>query len=119
MTSPEDRLMTLDEAARLLPGATRSTLTAEHKRGKLTLYKIGKRLYTSARHMEELVEKCRVQPKAPVSTWSAGGDGSSGTDQGKSALAALRARVGTPKVSSVDTSPPFMPHPRLAKEPWR
>jgi hypothetical protein len=113
MTSPEDRLMTLDEAARLLPGATHWTLRAEHKRGRLTLYKIGKRLYTSERDMQELREKCRAQPKAPVSIWKRDEDGSSGTDQGKSALAALRARVGTPKQSSGDTSPTSTPrlHP--------
>jgi hypothetical protein len=104
-----DRLMTLEEAARLLPGATHWTLRAEHKKGRLPLYKIGKRLYTTPRDMRELQEQCRVQPKAPVSTWSAGGDGSSATDQGKSALAALRARVGTPRPSLGDTSPPSTP----------
>jgi hypothetical protein len=110
MTSPEDRLLTLEEAARLLPGgAKRGTLIAEHKRGRLALYKIGKRLYTKLHDMEELVEKCRVQPKAPASIWKRDEDGSSGTDQGKSALAALRARVGTPRQSLGDTSQPSTP----------
>jgi hypothetical protein len=109
MTS-EDRLLTLEEAARLfLPGATHWTLRAEHKRGRLTLYKIGKRLYTSERDMQELREKCRAQPKAPASIWKRDEDGSSGTDQGKSALAALRARVGTPRPSLGDTSPQSTP----------
>jgi hypothetical protein len=113
----DDRLMTLDEAARLLPNATHWTLRAEHKRGRLPLYKIGRRLYTTPRDMEELKARCLVQASPRGSTWKKDEDGSSATGSGKSALAALQALVGTPKRSSINTSPQSTPRRHPAKEP--
>jgi hypothetical protein len=41
------------------------TLRAEAGRGNLTIYKIGKRLYTTPADIRDMVSKCRVNQKAP------------------------------------------------------
>ncbi len=48
-------------------GFTVSTLKAEAGRGRLTLYKIGKKLYTTPADIHEMVNRCRVEQKV----WSA------------------------------------------------
>ena len=62
MTSDDD-LITLDEAAKLIPGADANTLRRLARRGKLTVYKRGKAYLTTAANVREAVIKCRVVPK--------------------------------------------------------
>jgi hypothetical protein len=45
-------------------GFSLSTLRAEAGRGRLTIYKIGKRLYTSPADIREMVKQCRVEQRA-------------------------------------------------------
>jgi hypothetical protein len=58
--------ITLADAAQHF-GFTVSTLRAEAGRGRLTIYKIGKRYYTTPNDIREMVEKCRVEQRAPAS----------------------------------------------------
>lgn len=58
----ENALLTLDEAAKLIPGADRDTLKRLARRGKLTVYRPGKAYMTTAADVREAVIKCRVQP---------------------------------------------------------
>ena len=46
-------------------GLTVSTLRAEAGRGRLAIYRIGKRDYTTRADIREMVELCRVEQKAP------------------------------------------------------
>lgn len=65
MTGDSDPITLADAAAHF--GFTVWTLRAEATRGRLTIYKIGKRLYTTPGAVKEMVELCRVEPKAPAS----------------------------------------------------
>jgi hypothetical protein len=49
-------------------GFTVATLRAEAGRGRLTIYRIGKRLYTTPADIRSMVESCREEPKAPAFT---------------------------------------------------
>lgn len=62
-----DRAISLRDAARDY-GFPVSTLRAEASRGRLTLYRIGKKLYTTPSDIAEMVQLCRVEPKAPAFT---------------------------------------------------
>lgn len=66
MTGEHDTI-TLKDAAEHF-GFTVSTLRAEADRGRLTLYKIGKRYYTTPADIKSMVEQCRVEPKARAFT---------------------------------------------------
>lgn len=63
--SDDDALMTLAEACRFLPGAKPDTLRAEHNRGRLTVYRVGKRVYTTARDIREMTDLLPV-PASPI-----------------------------------------------------
>lgn len=52
----DDRLMTLEEACRFLPGGTEWTLRAAHHEGKLDLYRVGKFTYVKARDVPPLAQ---------------------------------------------------------------
>ena len=58
----EDRPLTLAHAAEHF-GLTVAALRAEHARGRLAIYKIGKRHYTTQADIREMVEACRVEQK--------------------------------------------------------
>jgi hypothetical protein len=58
--------LTLKDAAERY-GFTVATLRAEIARGRLTKYRIGKKDWTTPADIREMVEKCRVEQKAPVS----------------------------------------------------
>ncbi|WP_145927819.1 hypothetical protein [Bradyrhizobium neotropicale] len=64
-----DRPLSLKQVCELIFNNTISiaTLKAEHRRGNLELFKIGRQYFTTRRHIEALVEKCRLQgpPRAP------------------------------------------------------
>lgn len=61
MTGDNDTI-TLKDAAQHF-GYTVWTLRAEAERGHLTIYKIGKRYYTTPADIREMVAKCRVEQK--------------------------------------------------------
>ncbi|WP_441232667.1 hypothetical protein [Bradyrhizobium sp. 1200_D9_N1_1] len=63
----DDALITLDEAAKLIPGADADTLKRMHRAGKLVCYKPGKKLLTTAANVTEAVKvNCRATPaRAP------------------------------------------------------
>ena len=70
------------------------TLRAEAGRGRLTVYRIGKRLYTKPVHISEMVEKCRVEPKVRASGLIEDGDnGLSRMERLSSARGALSAML--------------------------
>jgi hypothetical protein len=64
--SDESDLITLDEAAKLIPGADADTLKRMHRSGKLVCYRPGKKLLTTrANVMEAVTNQCSVTPKRP------------------------------------------------------
>ena len=63
----DDRPMRLKDAAEEY-GMTVSTLRAEHERGRLAIYRIGKSDYTKRSDMDAMVDLCLVEPKAPAFT---------------------------------------------------
>jgi hypothetical protein len=65
MTGDHDTITLADAAQHF--GYTVETLRAEHRRGRLALYRIGKRLYTTPADIREMVQACRVEQKVPAS----------------------------------------------------
>jgi hypothetical protein len=55
-------LITLAEAAKLIPGADENTLKRMARAGTLTVYKPGKKHLTTAEHVLEAVQICRALP---------------------------------------------------------
>lgn len=103
MTGDQDAI-TLKDAAQHF-GFTVSTLRAEADRGRLTIYKIGKRLYTTPADIREMVNLCRVERRGRDFTLIRGDDsGSSETGRASSALAAANETVLRLKSSSRNTS---------------
>lgn len=104
MTNDNDTI-TLKDAAQHF-GYTVWTLRAEAERGRLTIYKIGKRYYTTPADIREMVSKCRVEQKGHGFTLIRNEDnGSSATDHASSALAAARETAQALKRHSRNTSP--------------
>jgi len=105
--APDD-LMTLQEACnRVFDGAFKvSTLRAEHQRGRLTIYKIGRRHFTTLRDLQEMKKKCLVAQKerASISTRNAS-NGLSETERLSSALVALTQTTEALKSNSLNISP--------------
>jgi hypothetical protein len=67
MTTPaDDALLTLDEAAKLIPGADAGTLKRRARQGKLVTYRPGKAYMTTRADVWEMVKQCRVTPTAPA-----------------------------------------------------
>jgi hypothetical protein len=98
-----DNAITLAEAHQHF-GFTVSTLRAEAGRGRLTIYKIGKRFYTTPADIREMVRLCRVDQKAPAFTLTRNGNNTlSETDRASSALAAARETAMRLKNSSRNT----------------
>jgi hypothetical protein len=62
----EDDPVTLDNVARtLFKGAvSAAVLRSEAERGHLAIFKIGRRHFTTMRSAREMLERCRVEPKA-------------------------------------------------------
>ena len=56
----DDDFITLDEAAKLIPGADRDTLKRMRRRGKLTCYRPGKSYLTTRADVREAVKQCRM-----------------------------------------------------------
>lgn len=93
------------------------TLRAEAGRGRLTVYKIGKRLYTTPADIREMVSKCRVDQKAPASTSTrSASNGLSEMERASSAQAAaqetiLRLRSGSRNTSATNGALPLRRRP--------
>ena len=86
-------------------GLTVSTLRAEAGRGRLAIYRIGKRDYTTRNDIREMVARCRVDQKGHGFTLTPpAGSGSSETDRASSALAAARETALRLKNTSRNTS---------------
>jgi hypothetical protein len=87
--------ITLGEACAIFRGnLTPATLWAEQKRGRLVIFKIGRRYYTTRNDVELMVSKCRDEAKAPGSISTRIVErGQSETDRAQSAQAALSASV--------------------------
>jgi hypothetical protein len=64
MSSEPGALLTLDQAARLIPGADADTLKRLARRGKLSVTRPGKAYLTTAADVQEAIRLCRVTPKA-------------------------------------------------------
>lgn len=91
----DDRPITLNEACAVFRGSlTPSTLRAESDRGRLTLFKIGRRYYTTKHALAVMVRKCQDEAKAPGSTSTKNEvPGPSETDRAQSARHALNQTV--------------------------
>jgi hypothetical protein len=102
-----DDLLTLKDACELVfDGAfTIATLRAEHRKGNLEIYRIGRRDFTTLRDIQEMKKRCRVARRVPasISTRNAG-NGLSETEHLSSALAALSQTTQTLKRNSPNTS---------------
>jgi hypothetical protein len=61
-----DTITLKDAASRF--GFTVGALRAEAERGRLTLYRVGRSLYTTPADVREMISQCRVEPKAPAFT---------------------------------------------------
>jgi hypothetical protein len=80
------------------------TLRTEADRGRLTIYKIGKRYYTTPADIKEMVRQCRVDQKAPDYTLiRSARSTSSETERASSALAAANETAQRLKNSSRST----------------
>jgi len=96
--------ITLQDAAQHF-GFTVLTLRAEADRGRLAIYKVGRRYYTTPGDIKEMVKLCRVDPKARAFTLIRNeSSGSSETGRALSALAAANETVARLKSTSRNTS---------------
>ena len=63
MTTDDDELITLEQAAALVPGADAGTLKRRARQGRLTVYRPGKAYLTTRADVKRMVEQCRVVTK--------------------------------------------------------
>ena len=95
MTSDTDPI-TLKDAAQHF-GFSVWTLRTEADRGRLTIYRIGRKDYTTPNDIKEMVSQCRVEKKA---------HGSISTPRNQSSIALPRMRVPVPPMAMAAPSPP-------------
>lgn len=114
MTQDDDTITLKDAASHF--GYTVSTLRAEADRGRLTIYKIGKRFYTTPADIKEMVKQCRVELKGHgfISTPRAR-IGSSATVRDSSGLSAAREIARGLRSASRNTSATSTAQPRQAR----
>jgi hypothetical protein len=99
--------ITLADACKLYSRAklTISTLRAEAARGRLDIFRMGKRDYTTPQAMQEMVRQCREDDPRRVSTSTTTEDnGLSETVRTVSAQASLNQTVQALKKGSLNTS---------------
>ena len=114
MTGDHDTITLKDAASHF--GYTVSTLKAEAGRGRLTIYKIGKRLYTTPADIRDMVQKCRVDQKGHGFTLIHGASsGLSETEAASSALAraqetVMKLKSSSRNISATSTSPKRRAH---------
>ena len=104
----DDRPLTLKEAGDLYRLKV-STLRAEANRGRLDVFRIGRRDYTTLEALKDMVRKCQEDARLRASTSTRQeNNGSSETDRASSAQAALSTSVlalrgGLPNISGRNT----------------
>jgi|SRR5882724_157301 len=59
----DNDLITLEQAAALIPGADVNTLKRRQRQGRLTVYRPGKAFLTTPADVQEMIRQCRVVPK--------------------------------------------------------
>lgn len=92
MTGDNDPITLKDAASHF--GFSEWTLRTEADRGRLTIYRIGRKDYTTANDIREMVNQCRVEKKGHGSISSReSGNGLSETDRASSALASAKESV--------------------------
>jgi hypothetical protein len=102
MTEDGDTITLKDAASHF--GFSVYTLRTEADRGRLAIYRIGKRYYTTPADVKEMVRLCRVDQKAPDFTLIRNARStSSETERASSALAAARETALRLKNSSRST----------------
>jgi hypothetical protein len=95
--------ITLRDAAQHF-GFSVYTLRTEAGHGRLVIYKIGKRYYTTPADIKEMIRQCRVEQKAQGFTLTRDGNsGLSATERSSSALAAANETALRLKNSSRNT----------------
>jgi hypothetical protein len=105
----DERPITLAEAAAEYR-MTVSTLRAEAGRGRLDIFRIGRRDYTTAQAMRDMVRKCQDAARLRASTSiQSETHGQSETERSQSAQAALSQTVaalkaGLPRISGKNTN---------------
>ncbi|WP_426418179.1 hypothetical protein [Bradyrhizobium genosp. A] len=103
----DDTPITLEEACELYFRGiiTAASLRAEHARGMLTIFRVGRQDFTTLRFVREMQErKCQLQNAASGSTKSAE-RGPSSTAEIESALVAARASFKALRASSRRRNP--------------
>src|SRR5262245_60817872 len=112
MAAPLDeheRPLTLQEASDLYRLKI-STLRAEAGRGRLEIFRLGKRDYTTVDAMREMIRKCQEEGRRRACTLIQDeANGQSETERASSAQAALKQTVtalkqGLPRISGQSTS---------------
>jgi hypothetical protein len=118
---PDDRLLTLQDACDLLFGnqIKVATLRSEIDRGNLTVFRIGRRFFTTPQQIREMVQKCRVNgPLRGSSSIASDASGLSETERISAAQAALKATLEglkgrSPSTSATSTVRPLLRRRRL------
>jgi hypothetical protein len=107
MTDLDDEPITLAEACKLFPRAklTISTLRAEAARGRLDIFRLGKRDCTTPKAMREMIRRCREGDHRRASTSTkTEASGLSETERTASAQASLNKTVQALKNASLNIS---------------
>ena len=108
--------ITLKDAAQHF-GLSVWTLRAEADRGRLTIYKIGKRYYTTPADVKEMIQQCRVEQKVQdFTSIRRAVSSSSETERASSALAAANEIALRLKNSSRNTLGKNIALPRRARQ---
>jgi hypothetical protein len=109
-------IITLQDAAQHF-GFSVYTLRTEADNGRLTIYKIGRRYYTTPGDIKEMIKQCRVEQKGrDFTSIRAANSGPSETERHSSALAAARETALRLKNSSRNTLGKNIALPRRAHQ---
>ena len=108
--------ITLKDAAQHF-GFSVYTLRTEAERGRLTIYKIGKKYYTTPGDVKEMVRQCRVDQKGrDFTSIRSANNGSSETERAQSALVAANEIAQRLKNSSRNTLGKNIALPRRVRQ---
>jgi hypothetical protein len=93
MTGPDTPITLKDACKHCFSDAiTVATLKAEHKRGNLVIFKIGRQYFTTLAEIKSMLEKCRMETPHRKEGWSARGDNIHAAME-SAALIALRLKL--------------------------
>jgi hypothetical protein len=102
MTLADNAAIPLKDIPELFPESrfTLSTLRVEAGRGRLRVFRLGRRDYTTPSDVREMIRQCRdADPRRASFSTRKDANGSSKTVAPESALAALRQSVAKPRSS--------------------